>query len=278
MPLAGALAGLAGVLLLAGPFLRETAGNEHPSSAAVRQTLRYKQTRLASSKNPDLPSSWRRLAVFFWRWRGFIVIVARLRASGSRWNPFAFVHVFEGDYLAGFLLILGGVARCSLHRKIRRVASSGMEAHHLLGCGIRSCSCAAADLCLARSDAQRSMADAGAMAAVPCLIALRCFRTTLPEELLLGPATRTRSQQGSARPMPWRFAALPVGRSVRWNSRLSTTARSCWCCSRPIFALFCLFQRTGMDVVRKSTGSPWRRLSSVLYSSLVFAVVVFPIS
>ena len=46
----------------------------------------------------------------------------------------------------------------------------------------------------------------------------------------------------------------------------------------PYFAIFCLFQRTGMDVVRSSTGSA---LAAAIFGAILlagFSVVVFPIS
>jgi hypothetical protein len=46
----------------------------------------------------------------------------------------------------------------------------------------------------------------------------------------------------------------------------------------PYLAIFCLLQRTGMDVVRKGTGSP---LAAALFGAILlagFSVVVFPIA
>ncbi|HEX8879687.1 MAG TPA: alpha/beta fold hydrolase, partial [Candidatus Acidoferrum sp.] len=94
----GALAGFAGLLLLASPFLREITG-----------------TKEAGEKEAATGNSfaWSRLLPEFAL--GAIVVVLLLRF----WNPVHAIRLYEGDYLASFLLILG-IVLASLHWKSLR--------------------------------------------------------------------------------------------------------------------------------------------------------------
>jgi hypothetical protein len=68
------------------------------------------------------------------------------------------------------------------------------------------------------------------------------------------------------------WAALFLGVLVLHNGEILLVLLS------PYLAIFCLFQRTGMDVVRKSTESP---LAAALFGAILlagFSVVVFPIT
>src|ERR1700719_3355943 len=86
--LLGFFAGFAGILLLAGPFLRETLQSK-------KQTAPIVETLVAVSKA-----------------RAFLEYgIVALGSVGllSYWNPLRVLHLFEGDYLASFLLVLGVV-------------------------------------------------------------------------------------------------------------------------------------------------------------------------
>jgi hypothetical protein len=68
------------------------------------------------------------------------------------------------------------------------------------------------------------------------------------------------------------WAALLVGILALHNGEILLLLMA------PYFALFCLLQRTGMDVVRSNTGSA---LAAALFGAILlagFCVVVFPIS
>ena len=95
------------------------------------------------------------------------------------------------------------------------------------------------------------------------------------EELLLGPQ-RARSSKirlliGLAvRLVAW--IALVGGILVLHNGEILLLLLA------PYFAVFCLLQPTGMDVVRKGTGSP---LAAAIFGAILlagFCVVVFPIT
>lgn len=94
--LIGGVAGLLGILLLAGPFLREMLGKEPAVEA----------------RPAHLPSAVRMVAE---------CAVASLAAVGilNYWEPLRFIHLFEGGYLASFFLVVGLVL-LALHWGIAR--------------------------------------------------------------------------------------------------------------------------------------------------------------
>ena len=96
------------------------------------------------------------------------------------------------------------------------------------------------------------------------------------EELALGPAMRTRLSKTrlayalGLRALVW--GVLLIGIVGLHNGEILLALLA------PYFAIFCLFQRTGMDVVRSSTGSA---LAAAIFGAILlagFSVVVFPIS
>src|SRR5216684_9031565 len=101
-PLVGALAGFAGLLLIAGPFLREAVGK-------------------VSSQ--DLPATGPNIGVvrlFLEFGVGSILVVLLLQF----WIPLKVLGLFQGDYLASFLLILG-LALAAIHwNALRRAFAS----------------------------------------------------------------------------------------------------------------------------------------------------------
>src|SRR5215469_12427427 len=91
----GALAGFAGLLLLAGPFLREITGTKQTGE---------RETAAGNS------FAWARMLPEFAVAAILVVILL------SFWSPLVALRLYEGDYLASFLLILG-IVLASLHWK-----------------------------------------------------------------------------------------------------------------------------------------------------------------
>ena len=98
----------------------------------------------------------------------------------------------------------------------------------------------------------------------------------LAEELALGPAMRTRLSKTrlayalGLRALMW--CVLLIGIVGLHNGEILLALLA------PYFAVFCLVQRTGMDVVRSSTGSA---LAAAIFGAILlagFSAVVFPIS
>jgi hypothetical protein len=271
MPLAGSLAGFVGILLLAGPFLRETLG-----MATIRArdeadvAIQTNTTGFAEPGSPIIAASFGRVLLEVTA--ASIVIVALLRALPHPWNPFAFFHVFEGDYLGAFLLILGSILLL-VHWKhlgiFREWKPTTLLAAAFAALVLPLLIYSWFDLTATEAwltSARWLRMPALCLAAVPYHAA---------EELLLG---SPRARSGRARfllALAIRFAAwaaLFLGVLVLHNGEILLVLLA------PYLAVFCLFQRTGMDVVRKSTGSP---LAAALFGAILlagFSVVVFPIT
>jgi pimeloyl-ACP methyl ester carboxylesterase len=272
MPLAGSLAGLAGILLLAGPFLRETLGMSTIRARGDAKAAIQPNTAdfVEEPGSPIIIPSFGRVLLEVTA--ASIVIVALLRAFPHSWNPFAFFHVFESDYLAGFLLILGGILLVAhwIHIGIFRewkptTLLAAAFAALVLPLLIYSW------LDLTASEAWLTAARWLRLPAL-CVAALPYHAA---EELLLGPSR--------ARPVKTRFVLALTMRLAAWVALLLGVlvlhnGEILLVLLAPYLAIFCLLQRTGMDVVRKGTGSP---LAAALFGAILlagFSVVVFPIT
>src|ERR1700730_15316122 len=264
--LAGAIAGFAGLLLLAGPFLHETLGvNLRQSSGSNRETSAPPSRDEISPSTPSFGATLRLLLE---------VAVASLFAVVVLhfWNPFRIIRVFEGDYLAGFLLIVG-VALLALHfRQIR--CSLRLSAPSLLAAGLAAIVLHL--LIIAWFDLTLSEAwlTAARWARFPALVA-----AALPyhaaEELLLGPTTARSA--GMCRALALAFRLIGWGALLAGLFLLQSGAILLLLLA-PYFALVCVLQRLGMEVVRKDTGSP---LAAALFGAILlagFCLVVFPIT
>jgi hypothetical protein len=250
--LGGALAGFVGILLLAGPFLRETL------------SLSPRQSAVHEGGDTPAPSPLRSL-IEIALCSLFAVLLLRLG------NPLRVTYVFEGDYLASFLIVLG-VALLALHyRQIgsalqvrwTSLLAAGFAALvlHLLIVGWFDLTISEAWLTAAR------------WARFPVL-----FAAALPyhaaEELLLGPPG---ARSGKAR-----LALALAFRLVAWGAILAgifllRSNEILLVLLAPYFALFCVLQGAGMEVVRKGTGVP---LAAALFGAILlagFCLVVFPI-
>lgn len=267
LPMIGGIAGLIGIFLLAGPFLREALGQNSLSSLSATRSSSGAQAPpydAIAVRRQDISARVITEFVVF----GFAaVLILRL------WNPFGFVHLFEGDYLAGFLLIAGVGLLAAHHQKISTLWDFNVK--HLLGAAFAAIVVPLliyAWLDLTLTEAWITPARWLRFPAV-LLLALPFHAA---EELALGPAMRTRLSKTrlayalALRALVW--GVLLVGIVAMHNGEILLALLA------PYFGLFCLFQRTGMDVVRSSTGSA---LAAAIFGAILlagFSVVVFPIS
>jgi pimeloyl-ACP methyl ester carboxylesterase len=259
--LVGSLMGLAGILLLAGPFVRETVsmeglGKESEQSPAQPQT---------ASDPSAAPSVLRALlemaAVSF-------LAVGLLRF----WNPLSFVRLYNGSYFASFLLIVGVVlmlfhyksARSLFAKKITIVllaAVAGLLLHFLVT-GWLDVTFSESWLTLAR------------WARFPALF-MAALAGLLAEELLLGPVTERRGIRRVSLAMALRliaFLVLVFGIFVLHSGAILIILLAVY------LALFSLFQRLGMDVVRNQTGSA---IAAAAFGAILlagFCLVIFPVT
>src|SRR5713101_4841695 len=117
-PLIGGLSGFLGLLLIAGPFLREAAGKNGSEEIAATGTV------------IGVPRLFLEFAV------GSVPIVLLLRF----WIPLKAIRLFQGDYLASFLLLFGvllvvvhwSCVRSALSSSPRRLLAAGFAGIVLL--------------------------------------------------------------------------------------------------------------------------------------------------
>jgi pimeloyl-ACP methyl ester carboxylesterase len=266
LPLVGSMMGFVGILLLAGPFLRETLG-----VGAIRTGAKgeIEVSAAAETEEPDAPviapSTGR---IFVEIGVASLALVGLLRV----WNPFGMLRVFEGDYLAGFVLLLG-IVLLLLHRKtvgsLWQVRAGSLMAAAFAAVVLPLLIYSWLDL--TASEAWLTMARWLRLPAL-CVAVLPYHAA---EELLLGPL---RARSGGIR----LFVGLTV-RLIGWGALLGGilllhNGEILLVLLAPYFAVFCLLQRLGMDVVRKGTRSP---LAAAIFGAILlagFCVVVFPIT
>jgi pimeloyl-ACP methyl ester carboxylesterase len=246
----GALAGFLGILLLANPFLQEATGNKE---------------NIKESEKGNSVAFRRMLAEFA---LGALLAFILLRF----WNPLRVLHVFQGDYLASFLLLLG-TALLVLHwRSLLEQASR--RASGLLG----STFGAIVLFFLTTTWLELSIYEAWLTREkwlrFPFLIiALLPFH--FAEEILLGPVSNIKG---------WRRLAAGLSlRLVTWGALTLgvfylRSGETLLVLLAPYFVLLHALLRRGMDIVREKTGSA---ASAAVFGAILlagFCLVIFPIT
>jgi pimeloyl-ACP methyl ester carboxylesterase len=249
----GTLAGFAGLLMLANPFLREITGKKKKSEGGE------------AGESGESVVWYRMLTEFA---VGALLVVVLLRF----WNPMRPIHLYEGDYLASFLLILG-ISLLFLHWKLFRVHLSSWKSG-LLGAffgGLILFLLFSAWLELSLYEAWLTPAK---WARFPFL-----FLALLPyhfaEEICLGPsvnksASRRLTAGLSLRAVAW--AALAFGLFYLHSGEILMVLLL------PYFVLLHLLQRRGMDMVRHETGSA---AATAVFGAILlagFCLVIFPVT
>lgn len=294
-PLIGSLAGLAGILLLAGPFVREMVGVEQnradgavslrtqPRRGAQAAGLRGLRPALqVGGAGPIVPKdtaaepqvvSDALAEVSVLRASLKVAAVSFVAVTILRfWNPLSFVRLYNGAYFASFLLILGGGLLLIHHRSLRALFPAKIPVLllalvagwllHLLVTGWLDVTFTEAWLTWAR------------WARVPVMF-VAAFAYLLAEELLLGaPAAR-----GKAARFLLAFAlrliaflVLVLGIFVLHSGAILLILLAVY------LALFFVFQRLGMDIVRRQTESP---IAAAVFGAILlagFCLVIFPVT
>lgn len=248
--LLGALAGFLGLLLITAPFLRELCGN---------------------TKSPRPPESvslinaWRSLTELTAASLLAVVILHFV-------NPLHALRLFEGDYLAGFLLLVGASLLLINARAVK--AARPTKAAPILAAAF-----AALILLLlitAWFDLTFSQAwlTAARWARFPAVL-LALLPYHFAEELFVGPLA-----QRSAAP---RLGLALSFRLAMWLVLLFAifylhSGEVLLALLAPSLALFNLLQRAGSDCVRGVTGSP---TAAALFGAILqagFCLVIFPVT
>jgi pimeloyl-ACP methyl ester carboxylesterase len=262
----GWLAGFIGLLLLAGPFVRETL-----SPISFSKSVSPKTTEAVAAPGDAAADNGAGVSIL----RALLEIgVASVLAVVFLhfWNPLRFVRIFQGDYFAAFLLLLGA-ALLLLHRQ--EIAA----ALHIRGFTLLAAGCAALLLHFLimgwfELTITETWITPGRWLRFPAFLAA-VLPYHLAEELLLGPS--------AARPAARRLAWALLFRLVAWAALIAAiillhSGQIFLVLLAAYFGLFCLLQRLGMSVVRKYTGSP---LAAALFGAILlagFCLVVFPIT
>jgi pimeloyl-ACP methyl ester carboxylesterase len=260
--LLGFFAGLAGILLLTGPFLRETLQGKKPDAPVA-------ETSGAAGKG-------RALLEYGIVGLGTVGILAYAM-------PLRGLRLFEGDYLASFLLILGVILLIFHWNSLRDVlgprTSSGQLTRSLTFTLLASAFTALLLLFLLTAWIDLTFSEAWLTAPrwarfAPLLLALLPYHAA--EELLLGPATPDAPNKG------WRrLVTALLLRAVAWAALVAGvfflhSGEVLLVLLAPSFIVFCVFQSWGMKVVREVTASP---AAAALFGAILlagFCLVVFP--
>ncbi len=260
--LTGSFAGLAGILLLAGPFLRETVGMQLAPTGSPQAAGPVVED--VSAASPALPVYRALLEV---AGASFLAVVL-LRF----WNPLSFVRLFNGSYFASFGLIVGLILLL-IHRKslralwptkvsmLLRAALAGFLLH-LLVTGWLDSTLTESWLTWAR------------WARFPVLF-VATLAYLVAEELLLGPLNVRRSAARIWLAFALRltaFVALVFGIFVLHSGAILVILLALY------LALLFFFQRLGMDLVRRQTGSA---IAAAVFGAILlagFCLVIFPIT
>jgi pimeloyl-ACP methyl ester carboxylesterase len=249
-PLVGALAGFAGLLLIAGPFLREAVGKNG------------KEVVVTTGASISL------LRLFLEFGVGAIVIVWLLRF----WIPLKRIGLFQGDYLASFLLLLGAALVATNWNAVHRTFASSHRpvlASAFAGIVLLLLATAWFDLTF-----YEAWLTASKWARFPLLLAV-LFPYHIAEETLLGPV-----QPGKR----WRRMALALSlRLIAWGAIMAgvfffQSGEILMGLLSLYMALFNLVQKAGMDMVRNETGSAEAAavFGAILHAG--FCLVIFPIT
>jgi pimeloyl-ACP methyl ester carboxylesterase len=257
--LLGFFAGFAGILLLAGPFLREI--------------LQSKKQAVPIIENAAAPAKTRAFLEY---------LILSLGAAGllcySR--PLRALKLFEGDYFAGFLLLLGVALLVfhwgSLSNLFGLRAANAPPPRPLYFTVIVAAFTAILLFALVTAWIDLTVSEAWLTAprwarVVPLFVAVLPYHVS--EEFVLGPASPGKGWQ--------RLLTALLLRLTAWVALVAAifflhSGEILLVLLAPYFGLFCLLQGWGMSVVREVTGSP---AATALFGAILlagFCLVVFP--
>ena len=246
----GALAGFAGILLIAGPFLREAVGkNRNEEIAATGDAM-------------SVPRLFLEFAA------GSLLIVLVLRI----WIPLKAIRLFQGDYLVSFVLLFG-VLLLALHGSRARFALSNFP-RHLLAAGFAGMVLLLLITAWFDLTFYEAWLTAAKWARFPFLVAV-LLPYHFAEETLLGPVGNGKRGRRLAVAVTLRlitWGALMGGVLILHNGKILMGLLALY------MGVFNLIQRSGMDIVRNETGSA---AATALFGAILqagFCLVIFPLT
>jgi len=255
----GFFAGFLGIVLLAGPFLRETLESKKHTAPMVETLVAVRRGR-----------AFLELAIIALGTVGVL----------SYWNPLRVLHLFEGDYLASFLLVLGVVLLVLHWNTLRGLFGTGTidgpPARPLYFTLLAAAFAAFLLHFLVSAWMDLTLSEAWITAGrwtrfAPLLIAVLPYH--LAEELLLGPMVPGKRSRRLFTALGLRltaWAAIVAGIFVLHSGEVLLVLLAAY------FVLFSVLQRSAMNVVREVTASP---AATALFGAILlsgFCLVVFP--
>jgi len=249
-PLVGALAGFVGIILIAGPFLREVFGKNRSEENIVAG---------------HVAGAARLLLEFA---AGSVLSVLILRY----WIPLKAIGLFQGDYFAGVSLLLGAML-IVMHWNGVRSALSSFRRHMLAAAfaGIVLFLLVTAWFDLTFYAAWLTGAK---WMRFPFLL-IAFFPYLLAEETVLGPAQHAKRLRRLALALTLRlitWGAMMGGVIFLHNGEILIGLLALY------LGVFNFIQRSGMDLVRTETGSA---AATALFGAILFAgfcLVIFPLT
>jgi len=255
----GFFAGFAGILLLAGPFLRETL-----------QSKRHTPVPVENAATVPKGQAFLEIAIVGLGTVGLL----------SYWNPLRVFHLFEGDYFSSFLLVLG-VVLLALHWKSLRTLFAARTSDSQPGRPFYTTLLAVTFAALLLyfliaawidlSFSETWLTTSRWLRFTPMLVAMLPYHVV--EELLLGPATAANGFRRLLTVLSFRlvvWGALVTGVFFLHSGEVLLVLLA------PSFGMFCVLQSCGMKVVREVTASA---AAAALFGAILltgFCLVVFP--
>jgi pimeloyl-ACP methyl ester carboxylesterase len=248
--LIGALGGFVGILLIAGPFLKEAVGtNRSGENAGAGGAI----------------GMWRLLLEFA---AGSALVVFLMRSS----IPLKSVGLFQGDYLASFLLFLGALLVMAHWKAVRMALTNAPR--QLLSAGFAGVVLVL--LCTAWFDLTfyEAWLSAAKWMRFPLLLVV-FFPYLLAEETLLGPVRDGKRGGRLALALTLRlitWGAMMAGVLYLHNGEILIGLLAAY------LGLFNIAQRGSMDLVRTETGSA---AATALFGAILqagFCLVIFPLT
>jgi pimeloyl-ACP methyl ester carboxylesterase len=248
--LIGALGGFVGILFIAGPFLREPSTKNNGGETATTDNV------------VKLPRLFLEFAM------GSVLIVLLLQF----WIPLKAIRLFQGDYLASFLLLFGALL-VALHWSSVRMALASSSGH-VLAAGFAGVVLLLLGTAWFDLTFYEAWLTAAKWARFPFLLAVLLPYHTA-EETLLGPVRPGKRGRRLALALTLRlitWAAMTGGVLLLHNGEILIGLLAGY------LALFNVAQRSGMDIVREKSGSA---AAAALFGAILlagFCLVIFPLT
>jgi pimeloyl-ACP methyl ester carboxylesterase len=245
--LLGCALGIAGLLLIAGPFLREMMGNEILPDLETTGTVSHLRGGLEVAL----------LAIFAIHILGY-------------WKPLKIIHLFEGDYLSSFLLIVG-LGVIVLHMKAA-LAAFRTKAAHVLGAAFAAILLHFLISGWFEITATGSWLTLQRWERLP-LFFLAAFLFLYGLEILAGPVTNWRNRYSY-----WVLLVVIAWLTIVFSVLKLESGEILLVLLAPYFAIELLLVGLGIQLVRRQSGSPTAAaiFGAILFSG--FCLVLFPVS